>query len=64
MHCNATIDDCQLPWPHNEPRVVVFKLATFVQYEAARSTSDIAPHAGFTSPLLLHQGTATSFQNL
>ena len=28
MHCNATIYDCQLRWLRNEPRVVVFKLAT------------------------------------
>lgn len=42
MHCNATIHDCQLRWLRNEPRVVVFKLANFVQYKAARSTSDIA----------------------
>jgi hypothetical protein len=52
MHCNAKIDDCQLRWLRNEPRVVVFKLANFVQHKAARSTFDTAPHAGFTSPLL------------
>jgi hypothetical protein len=58
MHCNATTDDCQLRWLRNEPHIVVFKLATFVQYKAARSTSDIAPHAGFTLPLLCTSGTA------
>jgi len=58
MHCNATIDDCQLRWLRNEPWVVVFKLANFVQHKAARSTFDTAPHAGFTSPLLRSSGTA------
>jgi len=58
MHCNARIDDCQLRWLRNEPRVVVFNLATFVQYKAPRRNSDIAPHAGFTSPLLRTSGNA------
>jgi hypothetical protein len=58
MHCNGRIDDCQLRWLRNEQRVVIFKLATFVQFKAPRRNSDIATHAGVTSPLLRKSGNA------
>lgn len=51
MHCNATTDDWQLPWFHNEPRVVPFIWQPLCRTEPPGMPLILHPHAGLTSPL-------------